>query len=48
MTAATTKAIGLTVLDVQTMNNGRLFALATVEIKIERLAVIVHGVQALR
>jgi stage V sporulation protein G len=43
-----TATIGLTVLEVEPVNSGKLFALATAEIDIEGVAVVVHGIQAVR
>jgi hypothetical protein len=45
---AATTAIGLTVLAVEPMNNGRLFGSVSAEIDIEGVVVIVHGIQATR
>jgi stage V sporulation protein G len=40
--------VGISVVDVQSVNAGKLFALATVEIDIDGIIVVVHGIQALR
>jgi hypothetical protein len=42
-----TTAIALTVLAVEPMSSGRLFALVSAEIDIEGVVVIVHGIQAM-
>jgi stage V sporulation protein G len=46
--SAATASVGLTVLDVEAVNSGKLFALVAVEIDIDGIVVIVHGVQAVR
>jgi len=46
--ASATTAIGLTVLEVEPVNCGKLYALVTAEIDIEGVAIIVHGIQAVR
>ncbi len=46
--APATAAIGLTVLAVEPVNSGKLYALITAEIDIEGVTVIVHGIQAVR
>ena len=38
----------ITVLNVQPVKGGKLFALASVEIDIDGVVIVVHGVQALR
>jgi stage V sporulation protein G len=43
-----TVRIGLTVLAVEPVTGGKLFALVTAEIDIDGVAVIVHGIQAVR
>jgi stage V sporulation protein G len=46
--SAPTTAIGLTVLAVEPVNSGKLFALVAAEVDIEGVGVVVHGIQALR
>jgi stage V sporulation protein G len=43
-----TAAVGLTVLAVEPVKSGKLFALATVEIDLDGVAIVVHGIQAVR
>jgi stage V sporulation protein G len=45
---APTAAIGLTVLAVEPVSSGKLFALVTAEVDIEGVSVVIHGIQALR
>jgi stage V sporulation protein G len=40
--------VGISVIDVQPVNAGKLFALAAVEIDIDGIIIVVHGIQALR
>jgi stage V sporulation protein G len=46
--SAPTALIGLTVFAVEPVHRSKLFALISVEVEIEGIAVIVHGIQAMR
>jgi stage V sporulation protein G len=46
--APASSTVGISVVDVQSVNAGKLFALATVEIDIDGVIIVVHGIQALR
>ena len=43
-----TASIGLTVLTIEPVDRSKLFALISAEVEIEGIAVIVHGIQAIR